>query len=137
MQTYTGTFLFPLEQFQMISAGGCDFLGQCILVRINHCTYHPLYSPKSSKIYRCWIVWGRNIYVVIIPSFLSVASLGRSIYLHLISRFQFIASSYLASANLQACMDPTDYNEYRRDHDRELPGNGLDCVQDPHGVLGS
>ena len=80
---------------QSIASGCCDFLAQCILVRTNHCNYHPFYSPKSSKIYRCWIIWGQNIRVVIIPLFLAVAYLGRSIYLHLIFRFQFIASSWL------------------------------------------
>jgi hypothetical protein len=83
---------------QIIATGLCDFIAQCILVRIIHYTYHPFYSPKSSKIYRCWILWGRNIRVVMIPSFLAIAYLGQSIrvYLYLISRFQFIASSSLA-----------------------------------------
>ena len=65
--------------------GCCDFIAQCVLVRINHCTYHPFYSPKSSKIYRCWIVYGQNICVVVIPLFLAIASISQSlaIYLHL------------------------------------------------------
>ena len=59
----------------------CDFISQCIIVRINHscCIYHLFYSPKSSKIYRCWIVWGQNIRIVIIPSFLAITLLGQSI----------------------------------------------------------
>ena len=63
----------------------CDFTTQCIIVRINHssCIYHLFYSPKSLKIYRCWIVWGKNIRVVIIPSFLAITLLGKSFYLHL------------------------------------------------------
>ena len=63
----------------------CDFTAQCIIVRINHSSsiHHLFYSPKSSKIYRCWIVWGKNIRVVIIPSFLAITLLGQSIYLHL------------------------------------------------------
>ena len=79
----------------------CDFTSQFIIVRINHSTliYHSFYSPKSSKIYRCWIVWGQKICVVIIPSFLAITHLGQSTYLHLISRFQFIAPSYLAAGN--------------------------------------
>ena len=75
--------------------------------------------------------------MVIIPSFLAVAYLGRSIYLHLISRFQFIVSSYLGSANFENYLDPADYNKFRRDNDCERPGDGLDCIQDPQGVLGS
>ena len=75
--------------------------------------------------------------MVIIPSFLAVAYLGRSIYLHLISRFQFIASSYLASANFESYLDPAGYNKLCCDHGREWPGNGFDCFQDPQGVLGS
>ena len=80
--------------------GCCDFLAQCILVRINHWTYHLwqlFYWPIiSSKIYRCWIVWGRDIRLVIIPSFLAIAYLGQSFYPHLISRFQIFNSSSLA-----------------------------------------
>jgi hypothetical protein len=88
---------FHIAIIQNIASGCCDFLAQCILVRINHlsCTYHPFYSPKSSKIYRCWIVWGQNIRVVIVPSILAITYLGQSIDSHLISRFQSIASSYL------------------------------------------
>ena len=73
---------FSLQTVQTITSGCCDFLAQCILVRINHRTYHSFCSPKSSKIYRCWIVWSENIRVVIIPSFLAVAYLGQSIYFH-------------------------------------------------------
>ena len=62
--------------------GCCDFIAQCTLVRINHFTYHPFYSPKSSKIYRCWIVWGKNIRVVIVPTFLAITYIGQSIYPH-------------------------------------------------------
>ena len=84
---------------QAIVNGCCDFIAQCTLVCINHCAYHPpFYSPKTSKIYRCWIVWGKNIRVVIVPSLLAITYLGQSTYLHLISWFQFIVSSYLASA---------------------------------------
>ena len=125
---------------QTVSSGCCDFLAQCILVRINHCTYHPFYSPKSSKIYRCWIVWDQNIRVVILPSFFAVAYLGRSIYFHLISQFQFMASSYLGSAgsaNFEPYhLSPVKCNKFRPDHSREWPGDGLDCVQDSQSVLG-
>ena len=57
----------------------CDFTSQCIIVRINHSSriYHPFYSPKSSKIYRCWIVWGKKIRIIIIPSFLAITLLGQ------------------------------------------------------------
>ena len=37
------------------------------------------------KIYRCWIVWGHSIRVVIVPSFLAFAFLGTLIYLHSLS----------------------------------------------------
>ena len=135
-QSRTGASIFSLVTLQITASGCCDFFAQCILVRINHCTYHPFYSPKSSKIYRCWIVWGQNIRVVIIPSFLAVAYLGRSIYLHLISRLQFITSSYLGCTIFEPCLGPAVYNKLRRDHSREWPGDGLDRVQDPQGVLG-
>ena len=86
-------------QLQEVVNACCDFTAQCIIVRINHSSYiyHLFYLPKSSKIYRCWIVWGKNIRVVIIPSFLAITLLGQSIYLYLIIQFQFIASSYLDS----------------------------------------
>ena len=67
----------------------CDFISQCIIVRISHSSYiyYSFYSPKSSKIYRCWMVWGGDIRIVIIPSFLAFTVLGQSIYLRLISQF--------------------------------------------------
>ena len=88
-----------LSKAQNIASGCSDFITQCIMVRINHCTHwhHPFYSPKFSKIYRCWIVWGKNTCVVIIPSFLAITYIGQSIYLRLISRFQFIVFSCVAS----------------------------------------
>ena len=67
-----------------------DFTSQCIIVRINNSSciyYHPFYSPESSKIYRCWIMWGKNIRIVIVPSFLAITQLGQPIYLLLVSRF--------------------------------------------------
>ena len=94
----------------------CDFTSQCIIVRINH----SFYSPKSSKIYRCWIVWGQNIRVVIIPSFLAITALGQTIYyLYLLSRFQFIASSYLASVCCPWYSGPFVYNRFGRIHGGE------------------
>ena len=33
--------LFVLQIIQSTVSGCCDFLAQCVLVRINHCTYHP------------------------------------------------------------------------------------------------
>ena len=116
-----------------------DFTSQCIIVRTNHssCVYL-FYSPESSKIYRCWIVWGKNIRVVIIPSFLTITFLGksRSIFLHLISLFQLIASSYLASANpwiSDRYLLHFVYNRFGRVHGRECPGDGYDRVQNPQG----
>ena len=81
-------------------------------------------------------MWGQDIRVVIIPSFLAIAYLGQSSYLHLISRFQFIASSYLARATWRnsICTWPIciwwlgghgGYNRSRRVHGRECPGDGL------------
>ena len=34
---------FSLGIVQPIASGCCDFLAQCILVRINHCAHHPFY----------------------------------------------------------------------------------------------
>ena len=88
MQTMTQIYHLSIVQVRFTLIGCCDLITQCILVRINHCAYHAFYSAtKSSKIYRCWIMWGNNIRVVIIPSFLAIISIGQSVYLHLISRF--------------------------------------------------
>ena len=107
---------------------------------------------------RCWIVWGQNIRVVVIPSFLAITYyLGQSLYAHLISQFQLIASSYLATSRVRYQPerrniykrqleifvyyrgDPVDPNKFRRAHGRKYPGDGLHChgVQDRQGVLGS
>ena len=142
----------PIYIVRTITSGCCDFISQCVIVRTNHLYISSIfnYSPKPSKIYRCWIVWGQNIRVVIIPSFMAIACLGQSIhFLHLISRFQFISSSYLASSdrrrNTCQCTRPTfgflgshgDSNKFLFVHGRESPGDGLDRVQDPQGVPGS
>ena len=37
--------------------------------------------PQFSKIYRCWVIWGHSIRVIIIPFVLALAFLGQSIYL--------------------------------------------------------
>ena len=81
-QSLRVAMLFRLTIIRMVVFGFCDFIAQCTLVCINHCTYHLFYSLKSSKIYRCWIVWGKNIGVMmIVPSFLAIAFISQSIYL--------------------------------------------------------
>ena len=89
--------IFPLAILQTLASGACDFIAQCIMVRISHCTYlnHRFCSPRSSKIYRCWMVWGQNILVVIIPSLLAITYIGLSVSLHTISQVQLIAFSCL------------------------------------------
>ena len=84
-------------------------------------THNPLYllsvyPPKSSKIYRCWIMWGQNIWVVIIPSFLAITFLGQSINLHLINRFQLSPlATWIATAGatifVQGQIDQTDWGK--------------------------
>ena len=60
--------------------------------------WHPIHL-NLQKIYRCWIVWGQNIHVVIIPSLLAIVYLGRSSYHNFITIFfQSIVSSYLATS---------------------------------------
>ena len=71
------SMLYRVSVVQTTANGLCDFIGQCILVRINYYTYHPFYTPKYSKIFRCWILWGKNMCVVIIPSFLAIGYLGQ------------------------------------------------------------
>ncbi|KAF8810791.1 hypothetical protein BYT27DRAFT_7185585 [Phlegmacium glaucopus] len=65
------TATFQLDLLQGAVFGWCDFIAQSILI------------------YRCWIVWGCNIRVVILPSILAVVYLV--IWL-LSSGFQFILS---------------------------------------------
>ena len=74
---FLSIIIYRLLIFQGTVTGCCDFIAQCTLVRMNYCTYLLFYSPKSSKIYRCWIVWGENIRVVIVPSFLAIAYIGQ------------------------------------------------------------
>ena len=152
IQQITGAkpLIFHITILQITINGCCDFLAQCILVRmLNHRIYHPFYSPTSSKIYRCWIVWGQVISAaVIVPSLLAITYLGQSIDLNLISRFQFIVSSYLPS-NVWCSIILTrlfwpcclgvagDANKFRPVHGCEYPGDGLNRVQDPQGVLGT
>ena len=99
LQSDLTSLLFRVSIVQNIVSGVCDFIAQYIMVRINRCTsgYNPFYSPKSSKIYRCWILWSKKIRVVIIPSFLAIAYLGQSIRvyhdLYLISRFNLSPSA--------------------------------------------
>ena len=147
LQSDSQSMLFHIIIVQGTVNGCCDFIAQCTLVRINHYTYQLFYSLKFSQIYRCWIVWGKNIWVVIAPSFLAITYIGQSIYLHLISRFQFIASSCLASVrrrnnickwrNFKCSLGGhAGPNKFDHIHGRECPGDGLDRVQDPQGVLG-
>ena len=67
-----------LSMIQVILFTCCDIIGQLILVRTSVDAYYSIYSLKHSKIYRCWIVWGRSIRVVIVPLFLVFAFLGLS-----------------------------------------------------------
>ena len=66
---------------------------------VNHHDTHQSFNlPKSSKIYRCWIAWNRNIRVLIIPSIFTVTFFGQSdswcISLEwLISIFQLLPSA--------------------------------------------
>ena len=72
---------------------GCPTNSKCLLWlhrSMHHSTHKPfkfylssVYSPKFSKIYRCWIVWGKKKWIAIIPSFLAITLLGQLIYLHL------------------------------------------------------
>ena len=58
-----------------------DFVAQMILVCTARVVYYSVYLSAFSKIYRCWIVWDRNIHVVIVPSILAFAFLRLSSYL--------------------------------------------------------
>jgi len=67
------TMTYDLAIAQIIVFGFCDFIAQSILVRT---IIHLIYSSNFSKIHHCWIVWGCNIHVVIVPAILAFAYLG-------------------------------------------------------------
>ena len=74
--------VYHLQIMQAISFACCDFIAQSVLVRkIWQCLSICLTHLILQKIFRCWIVWGRNIHVVILPSILAFAFLGPSIHL--------------------------------------------------------
>lgn len=52
---------------------------------------------QAVKIYRCWIVWGCNIHVVIIPSILAFTFLGQSMLFD-----RFISTYYPTATSLAA-----------------------------------
>ena len=88
--------IYRLFITQSIASGCSDFLAQCILVRINHCIYHPFYSFKSLDISLLDCVGSK--YLCRDSSFFHGNRARRSVDLssfYLIIRFQFIASSYL------------------------------------------
>ena len=89
---------FRLSFVKAAVIGCCDLIAQFILVRILNIVIRFIQGAKSSKIYRCWLVWGKNIRVIIIPSLLAITYICQLVYLHLTNRFQFVPStSYLAS----------------------------------------
>ena len=57
--------------------GCCDFIAQCTLVRINHCVICFMIHLNLQKIYRCWIVWGKNIWIVTLPLLLAITYIGQ------------------------------------------------------------
>jgi hypothetical protein len=51
--------VFRLSVVQTIASGLCDFIAQCIIVRINNCTYHSIYIhlnlQRSTAVGSCGI----------------------------------------------------------------------------------
>ena len=73
--------IYNTQLIGFLVVGCCDFIAQSILVRTADPYYlsSTFYWPKKKKkIYRCWIVWGHNTRVVILPIILVVAFLGPS-----------------------------------------------------------
>ena len=146
---------YPLSFVQPTLVGCCDLIAQFILVRILNIVIRFIQGAKSSKIYRCWLVWGKNIRVIIIPSLLAITYICQLVYLHLTKRFQLIPStSYLGNfkrltrnndrLSWRICISlareiqlDVDCNSFGRDHGREHPGDRLDRIQNPQGVLKS
>ena len=88
--------------------GCCDFISQSILVCTTYHAYHPLYSSKSSKVYRCWIVWGRNIRIVIIPSILAFIFLGLSRILYSLANSNKLSGIATWVAVVASFLQPQD-----------------------------
>ena len=101
------------------------------------------------KIYRCWIVWGCNTHVVIIPSILAIGFLGLpSAKLSSFTYWlKFIASSYLGrrteccprlQCRRSICSfwpeEHTGHHQSRHVDERECSGNVLNCVQDLQSI---
>ena len=80
-QTNDVSLLLHMSIAQVVFFGCCDFLTQCILVRTTDNGYRFHLFISSSKIHRCWIVWGCDIRVVIVPCIFAFAYLGWSISL--------------------------------------------------------
>src|SRR5277367_6441280 len=79
------TTLLSISRTRGTINGFCDFISQTILVCTTYQVSRSFHSSISSKVYRCWIVWGHDIRVVIIPSVLIFTFLGPSTYLHSLS----------------------------------------------------
>ena len=93
------TNVLSISRAQSTINGFCDFISQTILVCTTYQVSRSFHSSISSKVYRCWIVWGQDIRVVIIPSVLAFAFLGPSTYLHSLSN-----SNALPIATWLACV---------------------------------
>jgi hypothetical protein len=113
LQLNAKPMLFRLGIAQIAASSGSDFIAQSIMVRMHKPSRFYNFSSsiliylKFSKIYRCWITWGQDIRVVIIPSFFAVVYLGQSVSqsesissFHKPNLFIFSPpSSYLSSHN--------------------------------------
>jgi len=52
------------------------FLVDSLLVRINGFTQEEILN-SALQIYRCWIVWNSNYYVIVLPTLMLIASTGK------------------------------------------------------------
>ena len=103
------------------------------------------------KIYRCWIVWGQNIRVVVVPSILAFAFLGlsnRSSHSLEFCWCWFTISSYLVSKYhpedlctawwRSSCLEfSIVFNWSGRIHECECSCDGFNRVQDLQGLSAS
>jgi hypothetical protein len=51
-----------------------DFISQVILVSLTTLNPGLTLEPLLGQIYRCWIVWGRRLWVIALPALLAVTS---------------------------------------------------------------
>lgn len=88
LDVFTASRSNAVEEFSKTSSWinvismGCyvvqTFVGDSILVRILYFLLHIVAWTDFTKLYRCWILWGRNWFVILAPAASWLAGTGKS-----------------------------------------------------------